>query len=677
MNILTHLSDLPRWKGAARVSVDVETKDVDLDELGPGVRRGAHIIGVSFAIDHYGTGSPVCPSWYLPIRHQGGGNYADPRQVIMYLRDQAREFRGEVVGTNLGYDLDFLMEEGVEFRDVMFRDVSVSGALLLQPELEWAFDEETGRKYPEEKIISMSLEALCEREGFPGKDEAGIRAFAESHGLHPKKDLWRMPAHIVAPYARRDVVAPLQVLQRHLRAIEEQELGRVWDLESQLLPVLVRMRRRGVPVNMARVDQIEELATKREAAAAEAVSKQSGIPFSPEDINKAAVLEKHLEADGVKCPRTPTGLPSVKAGWLAGLNTPTAKAIQECRRWNKIRNTFCASVRAHQVRGRIHCTFNQLRQERDDGSQVGVGFGRLSSSDPNLQQQPARDPEIGPLWRSIYVADEGGEWACLDYSSQEPRWITAYAARLAVDPNVAWSQETRAAALAAAEDCRTNPDWDNHSMMARFIYKDKYSHAAYVAGDKAAKVMRGNSKIIFLGRCYGMGGGKLCRSLGLPTKWEVTEWSGGRKVEIAGEAGQEILNAFDGGVPYIRGLMKATSRVAERRGWIRTAMGRRCRFPRNLEASHLNEKQPPFAWGHKALNRLIQGTSADQTKQAMVDADRAGIPLQLQVHDEIDLTVPNRAMAEQLAQIMINALPCEVPTRVDIEMGPSWGECHS
>jgi DNA polymerase I-like protein with 3'-5' exonuclease and polymerase domains len=694
--MLPHLSELPKWQGAARVSIDIETRDDQLTELGPGVRRGGYITGVSFAVDRWGTGSPACPAFYLPVRHQGGGNYVDPRQVFDYLRDQARTFRGELAGANLGYDLDYLLEEGVEFQPARFCDVQLSGALLLQPELEWAFDEDTGEKYLAEKIIPMNLDALARREGLPGKDEAKLEAWAAERGLDPKKDMWRAHSGIITPYACQDARLPLQVLQKHLYAIGEQGLGQVWDLESRLLPVLVRMRRRGVRVNLERVGRIEEEARKRERAAAETVASRSGIPFDPEDINKAQVLEKHLAADGIKCPRTPTGLPSVKAKWLASLRTPTAQAIQACRKWNKVRTTFCESIRAHQVRGRIHCTFNQLRQERDDGSQVGVGFGRLSSTDPNLQQQPARDPEIGPLWRAIYEPDDGGQWACADFSSQEPRWITHYAEVLANEPESGWDAASREAGRKAAHECRTNPAWDNHSMMAGFIFGDKYSHQAYVDGDKKAKGMRGDAKIIFLGKCYGMGGGKLCRELGLPTVWVVRDpnaerWTtyrtdspegaalmkqGQRPFEAAGEEGERILKLFDRGVPYIRALMKSTSSVAEKRGWIRTAMGRRCRFPLNL--GNVGDREDKrYAWGHKALNRLIQGTSADQTKLAMVLADEAGIPLQLQVHDELDLTVPDRGMADRLVRIMIDAMPCNVPTKVDVEMGPNWGEIHA
>lgn len=666
---LPHLSDLPRWRGARRVAIDIETRDPDLKTLGPGVRRGGYITGVSFAIDRDGTGSPMCPAYYLPVRHQGGGNYPDPDQVFAYLREQGEEFRGEVVGANLQYDLDYLLEEGVAFRPSYFRDVLVSGALLVEPKLSW--QKKDGRVYLAEdfEAMRMNLDAVAKRAGIPGKVEGTLAQWAERNGLDPKKDMWRAPAHIIAEYAKGDVRVPLQVMDRHLRQIDEDDMWTVYNLECELLPVLLEMRRVGVAVDLDKVDQIRGVAKQHELEAAKVIGQRSGMSFDADDINKSAVLAKHLKADGIKVPKTPTGLDSVKAEWLDTLDTPVAQAIKECRKWNKVRTTFCESIQRHAVRGRVHCTFNQLRMERETGNQKGVGFGRLSSDAPNLQQQPARDPEIGPLWRSIYLPDDGGTWACLDFSSQEPRWITHYAEAVANENprSSKWWEETRKAAWRAAEACRTDPDWDNHSMMAEMIYPDEFSKARYLDGSKADKLLRGNAKTIFLGLCYGMGGGKLCRSLGLPSERVVTSWSDGKKVEVAGPEGQALLDRFDRGVPYVRALARLCRDVANERGYVTTKLGRRCRFPRHPDTHRVE-------WAHKALNRLIQGSSADQTKLAMVQAHREGIRLQLQVHDELDLTIWDRKEAEQLSEIMQTAVEGSVPFRVDIETGPNWGE---
>jgi DNA polymerase I-like protein with 3'-5' exonuclease and polymerase domains len=260
----------------------------------------------------------------------------------------------------------------------------------------------------------------------------------------------------------------------------------------------------------------------------------------------------------------------------------------------------------------------------------------MSCSDPNLQQQPARDPEIGPRWRGIYVPDEGGWWACLDFSQQEPRWLTHYAAL---------------EGCTGAENARTryieDPTMDSHQFMADLT-----------------GLPRKEAKAILLGRMYGMGGAKFCRKLGLPTKW-VPSRHQGKMIEVAGDEGQALLDTFDLKAPYVREIAWRAQAAAERRGYIKLLDGRRCRFPARPTGG--------WDWTYKSLNRLIQGSSAVQMKKAMVDADAAGFRLQLQVHDEIDLTIWNRAEAVQLERIMLDAVECTVPHKVDIEVGPSWG----
>jgi DNA polymerase I-like protein with 3'-5' exonuclease and polymerase domains len=458
---LPPLSDLPHWADYDRVALDIETRDEQLTTLGPGVRRGGYITGVSFC-----CGDENGPAFYLPMRHEGGGNYDDPDRVLEYLREQARHFRGDLGGANLQYDLDFLAEENVLFRPRFFRDIQVSGPLLDEPTLARMKDKETGEWFWGEEFHHMSLDAQAVRAGLQGKDEEGLKAWAAAHGLDPKKDMWKAPARIVTKYAIQDARLPLHILRLHEAEIRRQNLEQVYDLESKLLPVLLKMRRRGVAVDMKKLEQIDAKAWVIENKACREVTRISGREMSPSDTTKSAALAKILEATGVKVPLTeqkisqktgkPTGgNPSVKSDWLRAQGTPLADAILLAKRWNKIRTTFCASIRDHQINDRVHCSFNQLRQEREDGDIKGAQFGRLSSSDPNLQQQPARDPEIGPLWRSIYLPDPGGKWACLDFSGQEPRMIIHYAEVTGCKGGAE-----------AAHACRTDPDWDNHSMMA-------------------------------------------------------------------------------------------------------------------------------------------------------------------------------------------------------------------
>lgn len=676
---LPPLSDLPIWSDFDRVAVDIETRDDDLKELGPGVRRGGYITGVSFC-----CGDENGPAFYLPMRHEGGGNYDDPERVMEYLRDMARHFRGDLEGCNLPYDLDYLAEDNVLFTPRFFRDIQVSGPLLDEPVLARMQDKATGEWFWGEEFHKMNLNVQAERLGLPGKDEEGLNAWAAEHGLNPKADMWKAPAKIVAPYAKQDVRLPMQITSAHMVEIRRQDLERVHDLESRLLPVLLKMRRRGVAVDMKKVEQFSARAWALENKACREVSRLVGRTMTPDDTTKAAALAKLLEAGGVKVPLTERksspktgkmigGNPSVKQEWLESLGTPLGEAIIIARRWNKIRKTFCNSIQEHEIKGRIHCTFNQLRQEQDDDEIHGAAFGRLSGSKPNLQQQPVR---YVPEWRTIFQPDEGGQWACLDFSSQEPRMITHYAELTGCQGGAD-----------AAEMCRMDPNWDNHSMMAEFCYGNEYSAARYREGNKTDKGMRDNAKTIFLGRCYGMGGGKLCNRLGLPTVWvvrdpEARRWTvyptssqegkvlrqkGARPFEMAGPEGEVILAKFDKGVPYVKQLTKMVEKKAEEIGHIVTLLGRRCRFPIHPETGKLWQ-------AHKGLNRLIQGSSADQTKMAMVLADDANIRMQLQVHDELDQTIWDLKEARELNEIMVHAIELNVPTMCDIEVGPNWGE---
>jgi DNA polymerase I-like protein with 3'-5' exonuclease and polymerase domains len=604
--------------------VDIETCDPQLTELGPGVRRGAFIAGVSFAVEDG-------PSFYLPIAHEGGDNL--PREhVLQYLRDQAAAFRGTIVGMNLPYDLDFLAEERIVFREAQFRDVSVAACLI------------------NELHDSYSLEAILGRAGLPGKSEAGLERAARAWGLgkyvekkfRVKEDLWRLPARHVAEYAISDVELPLLLLRRQEREIEKQDLGQIWDLESRVLPVCVKMRRRGIRVDLQRLDQVETWLHGEEVLALGKVDHLTGVKIPPKDLLKKALVVRAFDAIGVKLPRTPTGQPKLTADVLRGIDHPVARELLRAKKLHKIRCDFVSSVRRHEVGGRIHPTFRSVKGAADgwkDDSE-GAAYGRFAGSHPNLQQQPnpEKDPEISGVWRQIYLPDEGKVLAAIDYSAQEPRMLVHYAALT----NCPGGREMAAC-------YQENPRLDLHQATADLC-----------------EIARKPAKIIFLGKVYGMGGAKLCDSLGLPTEW----WQPptGKKVRVAGPEGRALIEAFNRLAPFVQRMSQGTETRARKAGYIRTILGRHCRFPRNPL------KPNEYEWTHKALNRLIQGSSADQTKQAMVDAEAAGYKIQLPVHDELVLSVSDRAEAEEVGRIMCEAVPLLVPSMVDVAIGPNWGE---
>ena len=473
----TAVSDLPGWADAKRLGLDTETCDPNLKTTGPSVRTGGFIAGVGFAIEDG-------PTHYLPTRHLMGGNLPE-EEVMRYLQGEARNFRGILVGANLNYDLDYLAEAGIVFPNIQQqRDIQIADPLI------------------DELQDSYSLEAIAQRHGLPGKDETHLRQAAAHYGIRDvKADLWKLPAKHVGFYGGFDAELPLRVLRRQERIIDDQDLWRIFNLECDLQPVLLKMRRRGVRVDEDKLQQVAEWSMAQEEAQLAEIQRLTGRRLQIDDCNKKAPLISVLQAVGVELTeRTAGGELKLDKMVLERLDHPVADCIKRARKVNKLRTTFVSSIRNYMVNGRIHCTFNQLRATRRDGDEKGARYGRMSSVDPNMQQQPARD-DFAKMWRSIYVPDEPGQiWYSADYSQQEPRMTTHYAELMGLPK-----------AFEAAEAYRNNPLADNHDMMTKLIHPET---VGWDVKSPEFQKLRKPAKNIFLGLCYGMGGAKLAQSVG-------------------------------------------------------------------------------------------------------------------------------------------------------------------
>lgn len=656
------IADLPDWTGAKRVAIDIETYDPTLRELGPGVRRNAYIGGFSFAIEDSNH------KYYVPVRHSGGDNVEDPAQAMEWLRHQATNFTGEIVGANLSYDLDFLLHQNIKFPNIKkFRDVQVAEAII------------------NELAQSYSLETIANKYLGIGKDESLLRDAANCYGVDPKKQMTTLPARFVGGYAEADASLPLQILRRQEKIIDAEELWQVFDLESELLPVLVKMRQKGIKIDQDRLDQVEKWSVEQEVKALAIVKDLTSIDLPLNVVWQAEMLAPALRAIGIQVPLTPkTRKPSIDKNFLKSIKHPVAEALERARKVNKVRTTFVKSVRNHMTNGYIHATINQLRktEDEDDSEDGGKGarYGRCSCDHPNLQQQPSpdRDPEIGKFWRGIYTTEEGELMASADFSTQEPRQALHYAVgirlgSIKVHTESGWIWvDADVSAKEMAEKYRNDPNTDNHQMMADIIHNRS-----------ATPKERKSAKIIFLGKCYGMGGAKLCHDLGLPTIMAVYDpvtrrtvdasteegkilAQGGRIFEAAGLEGQRILDQFDIKVPWVKALSKTCEKAANKLGYVRTLDGRKCRFYKDEFGNYIDT--------HKSLNRIVQGGSAGQTKKAMIEVDKAGYDMRLQVHDEIISIVSDSQEAEKIAIIMRDCFPLSIPSKCDVAIGKNWGE---
>jgi DNA polymerase I-like protein with 3'-5' exonuclease and polymerase domains len=412
----------------------------------------------------------------------------------------------------------------------------------------------------------------------------------------------------------------------------EEELQNVYQLELDLIPVLMDMRQRGIRVDLDKAEKVlQELLQKERDLVAE-IKRITGVLITPSDSKTAGPA---LEAVGINCPITPkTRKPSVKKEWLESLEGEVPDLINRARTINKIHGTFITnSILNHHHHGRIHAELLSVKGE--GGGTVG---GRFSSRNPNMQQIPARDPELAPMIRDLFLPEEGELWCAADYSSQEPRFTVHFAVAVGAPGS-----------RKIAEEYWSNPKTDYHSLVAE------------ICG-----IARKPAKTINLGLAYGMGEAALCRKLGLPTKW--TERSNGEVYEVAGEEGASIIARYHEAMPFLRTLDRIAKNKANSRGFVRTISGRKCRFKK------VNGK----SWGtHKSLNRIVQGSSADQTKRAMIELHRSGKPMLMSIHDEIDFSVPaqgTREYVREIEEVMTTCVPeLNVPFIVDSEVGPTWG----
>ena len=652
------MEELPDWNSFKRVGYDVETKDPSLGKnLGPGARRGGHIIGYCLHFEDF-------RSFYLPIRHANGENLPVDA-VTDYMRDNIRNFEGSLVGANLSYDLDYTCEEfGSEIGDKVF------------PRVKAFLDTQIAEPLIDENQYKFGLDALALRYGLPQKEETLMREVGHEFGTHngkrgkgkrrplnTKGELYKLPPEYVGPYGEWDAELPCRIMRKQESIIEEQGLWQIFRLETRCLPALVAMTRRGVRIDFEKMRKIEEWIISQEGVALDLVKRETGISLSADDLAQPNAVAKPLQYIGAELKHNAKNDQfNIDANVLRKLKHPVADAILTARKVNKVRRDFIASIRDHAIGDRLHCSFNQLKGEKSGAGKglQGAGTGRLSSSHVNIQQQPSpkdTDPEtmrvedhLSLMWRQVYVSDEGGEWACLDYSQQEPRILHHYA-EICGCPG----------ARAAAQKYRDDPKCDNHQMMADLT-----------------GLKRKVAKVIYLGKCYRMGGAKFARSLGLPTVVKTYDFGErkGQRYETAGPEAKAILDAFKKGAPYVDKLAEIAEEQGMIKGHIKTLLGRHCHFPKEMKDS---PGGGPQVWtgnyldGYKALNKLIQGSAADQTKMALAEAHEQGILVGIQVHDELDLTIYKRKEAEDLAEIMKECVPLRVPSAVDIEIGDSWG----
>tara|TARA_R110000744_G_scaffold14912_6_gene42075 strand:+ start:2332 stop:4257 length:1926 start_codon:yes stop_codon:yes gene_type:complete len=604
--------DLSQYK---TIAIDLETRDPNLMTMGPGwPRKDGYVVGIAIAAGD--------SSWYFPIRHEHGSNM-DPKFTFKWLQKQLATPHIDKLFHNASYDVGWLLAEGIEVQGKII-DTMIAAPLV--DENRWSYS-----------LNNLGKDYVGER-----KSERVLRAAAKDWGVDPKGDMWRLPAKYVGDYAEQDASLTLRLWDRLKSKISEQDLHHIFDLETRLIPLMIKMRSNGVRVDLDKADRVKQELTKKVTQLKDEIRRRTNVDLEPW---ASASVAKVFDALDLSYPKTDSKkpVPSFTKQYLSSHPHEVAQMIVKLREFDKANGTFVDSILRHEHNGRIFTEFHQLRN--DDG---GTVTGRFSSSNPNLQQIPARDPDIKKMIRGLFIPEEGTKWGSFDYSSQEPRLLVHFAASMPVSMR-------HPIVDTIVEEYHTS-DVDLHQMVAD------------IAGIK-----RKEAKVVNLGIMYGMGKGKLASQLGISEQ----------------EAGS-LLNTHEEKVPFVRQLAKIASHRAEETGQIRTLLGRVCRFdkwePKGYgfhEAVTLEQAVEKYggvnglkrAFTYKALNKLIQGSAADQTKKAMVDCYEQGLTPLLTVHDELCFSVESDDQASRITHIMENGLSdvLKVPSKVDEEFAEDWG----
>ena len=597
----------PDLSQECEIAIDLETKDPNLNHaMGSGsIVKNGNIVGISVATQTW--------SGYFPIAHEGGGNM-DKALVRKWLQEVLNNSADKIFHNSM-YDVSWLRSEGY----------TIKGRII---------DTMIGAAIVDENQLRYDLNSCSRRYLGQSKDEAALYDAAKSWGVDAKAEMYKLPAMYVGSYAEKDAELTYKLWQELKKEIEHQDIHDVWKLETDLFPCLVDMRFLGVRVNQEQAAIEKKTLVEQEKKLLHEVKQKTNVEVQIWAARSIAQVFNKLKLPYDRTAKTQA--PSFTKNFLMHHPHPVVKLIAQAREINKAHTTFIDTILKYTHKGRIHAEINQLR-----GDSGGTVTGRFSYRNPNLQQIPARNKNLGPRIRSLFIPEEGHTWGCFDYNQQEPRLVVHYAAL----QNLHGVNDVLDAYKAG--------DADFHTIVADM-----------------ADIPRVQAKTINLGLFYGMGKNKLQAELG-----------------VNKEKAEEIFTQYHTQVPFVKQLMHAVMKRAQDSGKIRTLLGRLCRFhlwEPNQFGIHkalpheqaILEHGPGIkrAFTYKALNKLIQGSAADMTKKAMLELYKAGITPHIQVHDELDISVESDKQAQQIVEIMESAVGLEVPNKVDYESGTNWGD---
>ena len=637
----------PDLRGDKCIAIDLETKDPDLTTRGSGALvNNGKIIGVAVAAKNW--------KGYFSFGHDQGNDF-DEHKVMGWVKEICA-LPSIKVFHNAMYDVCWLRAYGIKINGPIV-DTMIMASLIDENRSSYALN-------------SVSYDYLHEL-----KDEAALKTEAAKRGLNAKSELYKLPAMYVGSYAEKDAELTLRLYTILDLEIKAKNLQKIFKLETDLFPCLIDMKTKGVRVDIQKAHMLKQQLASEEKQLLLDIKKETNIDVQIWAARSVSTVFDKLKLSYKRTEKT--GAPSFTKSTLMEHSHPIIQKIAKAREINKAHTTFIDTIVKYEHKGRIHADINPIR-----GFGGGTVSGRFSYANPNLQQIPARNKQLGPLIRSLFLPEEKHKWGCFDYSQQEPRLVVHFAAK-----SQFISKEESVIEIVKKFK---KGSVDFHQLVADM-----------------AQIDRDQAKTINLGLFYGMGKAKLRAELELDTQKDA----------------EELFDKYHDNVPFVKLLMDATTSDAEKFGFIRTLEQRQCNFPKweknefrrgklsttgtraEIEDQYIEKYKKDFpdateekiefikkefkkedqtlikrAFTYKALNRLIQGSAADMTKKAMLNLYREGIVAHIQIHDELDLSIPavdSDKKAEKIIEIMEKAVKLEIPNKVEYKSGDTWGDIYN
>ena len=590
--------------------VDIESKDPDLKEKGPGTHRGGgYICGVGFGAKLNGNAE----GYYLPIAHMDTS--AEEKEANIKRITKLLTSPTEKLGANIVYDYEWLLHEGFEINMRTTHDVQYAEPLL----------DEYRRSY--------SLESLAKIHTKEQKMTDVLKEYSDMMNWKgpPISNLWKMPQDVVEAYAVGDVTLPIEIFDKQKTQLEQEGLYELYTMETESIPALLEMRKNGVKIDQKRFKKTILNFTEQRHALTKKLEKWAGKDVN---FNSSAQLAKVFDSYGIPYPRNaPTelmakagkpGNPNLDKNALGKLKQefPICQTILDWRHTDTIIGMFLHPYMEFMSNERLYGTFHPLRS--DD---YGTVAGRFSASRPNLQQVSAIDEDSedggiqGQVLRQLFIPEDDSDWAKLDYSQIEYRIMAHYA--------------KGSAAEALRNQYNENVSTDLHQVICDITGFD-----------------RRTAKRLNFGGAYGMGTFTAANTFG----WTMEE-------------AEVFMAEYHRAAPYVKQLRNTVSSTAARRGHVFTILGRKARtHPSRKLHSMFNR----LIQGSAA--DVMKKAIVDAYKKGLFSELPLHMTVHDELDVSVKRNKTANDALFELKRVMENVVKFEVPLLVECHTGANWAE---